>query len=154
MRVYLVQHAHALPEEVDPERPLSPEGREAASRVAAFLARVGLQPAQIHHSGKTRARQTAEIFAEALRVPEVVESPGLAPKDDPAIWAERLGREPRPLMLVGHLPHLARLTGLLLTGDPDRRPVAFRNAGVVCLERSEGGEWSLLWAVVPEVLPA
>ena len=39
-----------------------------------------------------------------------------------------------------------------LTGSPGRRPVQFRNAGVVCLEKEPNGVWSLLWAVVPELL--
>ena len=48
-------------------------------------------------------------------------------------------------------PHLERLTSLLLTGNPDRRPVSFRNGGVVCLEKS-GATWSLVWAIVPDLL--
>ena len=54
--------------------------------------------------------------------------------------------------MVGHLPHLERLTSLLLTGSPDRRPVVFRNGGVVCLEKDGSGVWSLLWAIVPDLL--
>ena len=36
-----------------------------------------------------------------------------------------------------------RLTSLLLTGDPNRRPMQFRNGGVVCLEKDPNGTWSL-----------
>jgi len=55
------------------------------------------------------------------------------------------------LMLVGHLPFISRLTGLLVTGDPEGEVVQFRNAGVVCLS-DEGGRWQMSWAVVPDLL--
>jgi phosphohistidine phosphatase len=56
-----------------------------------------------------------------------------------------------PLMLVGHLPHMARLASLLLTGNPNREVVRFRNATIVCLERVEDG-WVLLWALGPDLV--
>jgi phosphohistidine phosphatase len=43
------------------------------------------------------------------------------------------------MMLVGHLPHLARLAGLLLAGDPDRPVIAFGQGGLVGLERGPVG---------------
>ena len=56
-------------------------------------------------------------------------------------------------MLVGHLPHLARLAGLLLTGDTDETVVHFQPGTVVCLERGENGDgWIVTWAVRPELL--
>ena len=72
--------------------------------------------------------------------------------DDPAVWAGRLDGRAEGMALVGHLPHLARLTSLLLTDDPDRETVRFSNAGVVCVERAADGGWVLLWSVVPALL--
>jgi phosphohistidine phosphatase len=58
-------------------------------------------------------------------------------------------------MIVGHLPFLSRLASTLLIGDETVALVAFRNGGVVCLERGEEkGRWRLTWAVVPELLGA
>ena len=74
------------------------------------------------------------------------------PLDDPALWAERLGETDKGVVLVGHLPHLARLTSLLLSSDPERGIVEFSNAGMVCLQRNEDGRWALLWSVVPALL--
>ncbi len=54
-------------------------------------------------------------------------------------------------MLVGHLPHLGRLSALLLTESLEREIVAFRNAGVVCLERQEGG-FAVRWILTPELV--
>ena len=50
------------------------------------------------------------------------------------------------------LPHLARLTSLLVVGDPERGIVEFSNAGMVCLQRNDEGRWALLWSVVPALL--
>ncbi|MBI3989381.1 MAG: hypothetical protein HY347_07165 [candidate division NC10 bacterium] len=44
-----------------------------------------------------------------------------------------------PLMLVGHLPHLSRLTSALLVGDPEREVIRFRMGAIVCLSKTAGG---------------
>lgn len=151
MKVYLVQHAEAKSEEEDPRRPLTEKGKEEARRVAALLARAGAHVERIVHSGKLRAQQTAEIFAEALKPPKGVEhADALEPLADPRVWAERLAKADEDLMIVGHLPHLSKLAGLLLAGSERAEPVKFRKGGAVCLERGEGGKWTLTWAVWPE----
>ena len=153
MKLYLMQHGKARPKEEDPDRSLSDEGRSEVDRVASFLAQT--DPARglpIFHSGKKRARQTAEGLARAFEGARLEEVEGLAPLDDPAIWADRLDGPAEGMVLVGHLPHLARLTSLLLTDDPDRETVRFSNAGVVCIERGADGGWVLLWSVVPALL--
>ena len=69
--------------------------------------------------------------------------------DDPGIWAKRAAQLQEGVALVGHLPHLERLTSQLLCGNPDEPTVAFTNGGMVCLERSQEGSWSLRWSIVP-----
>lgn len=154
MKIYLVQHGEAEPESVDPARPLTAQGRQDVQQVAAFAARLGLEVEQIRHSGKTRAEQTAEILGEALSPADgVVTVSGLAPNDNVRPVAEALAREAQPVMLVGHLPFLARLAGLLVTGNLDRSVVQFRNAGIVCLARQED-RWLIAWIVTPEMAGA
>lgn len=112
----------------------------------------GVRPAQILHSGKLRARQTAEILAEQLRPAHGVDvMEGLDPQGDPRVAAERVAQADADLMLVGHLPHLGRLTSLLVAGSAEREIVAFRNAGVVCLE-GEGDRFAVVWVLTPELL--
>ena len=55
-----------LPKEVDPDRPLSDQGWEDIRNTAAFASRAGVRVDTVWHSGKTRARQTAQALAEAL----------------------------------------------------------------------------------------
>src|SRR5437588_6819430 len=119
VRLALVQHGQAKAESEDPERPLTDQGVDEVTRVARHcVERLALRPTRVLHSGKTRAHQTAEIWARLLGV-DVEATDGLAPNDDPTIWAERVDAEAADLMLVGHLPHLARLAALLLTGTDE-----------------------------------
>jgi len=136
-------------ESEDPLRPLSDQGREDVTRTAGFLSLFEKpRPAKILHSGKLRARQTSEMFAEAWGGLPVEQAPDLAPNDDPSVWSAHLASMIDDVMLVGHLPHVQRLAGLLICGDPQREAVQFRNGGVLCLEKRERG-WSVLWQINP-----
>lgn len=151
MKIYLVQHGEAEPESVDPGRLLTERGRRDVQCVAAFAGRLAFEVQQIRHSGKTRAEQTAALFAQALSpLDGVVAVSGLAPKDDVVPVADALEGESRPVMLVGHLPFLARLAARLVTGDPERPAVQFRNGGIVCLTRKEE-RWLVSWILTPEM---
>jgi len=155
MHLYLVQHAEAKREEEDPERPLTEKGRDDIARVSRFVAQHAVpRVVRILHSGKTRARQTAEILADHFRPPGgLQQQDGLAPLDDPRIIARLLAESSEDLALVGHLPHLSKLSGLLLCGNEGRMPVEFTMGGIVALARDASGVWSVRWAIVPDVLP-
>jgi phosphohistidine phosphatase len=153
MRLYLMQHGKADSGTSDTQKRLTEEGRAEVERVATFLARTApAKRGRVLHSGKTRARETAEILAAADPYLDVTEAPDLAPLDDPAIWATRAQEVGEAVALVGHLPHLSRLTSLLLTGETDPPVVHFSNGGMVCLERSQEGDWALRWSIVPALL--
>ncbi|UCH11099.1 MAG: phosphohistidine phosphatase SixA [Fidelibacterota bacterium] len=154
MYLYLVQHAEAQPKEEAPERPLSDKGRAEVSRVAEFIRdQTQVRVTRIIHSGKLRARQTAEILEDYLQTSGgITESDGLAPLDDPTMWVQRLKDTDADIVLVGHLPHLSQLAALLLTGDAEQPVVAFQMGGIVCLGRNEEGAWSLRWMLVPALL--
>ena len=153
MRVYLVQHGRAKTAEEDPNRGLTDEGRAQVTQIAEFLAGLRITVSLIEHSGKTRAEETAHIMATIMRCTAgPCHTTGLDPSDDPLATANFLKFYTDEVLIVGHLPHLERLTSLLLTGSLDNRPVKFANAGVVCLEKGQNGTWTLVWAVVPELL--
>ena len=80
MRLYLVQHGDALPEQVDPERPLSAEGRRDVEAVARLLASAGTRAVRVAHSGKLRAQQTAEVLAAAWHLPQSGDRDGSQPQ--------------------------------------------------------------------------
>ncbi len=149
MDFYLVQHGRAKPKEVDPERPLSDAGRQETQLVAELAAKLDLDVEEIWHSGKTRAEQTAAMFGQALPLMgSAIEKSGLNPTDDVKPVADDLRKGKRSIMIVGHLPFLQRLAGLLVNGDPEDAPVEFHNSGIVCLSR-EDGDWHVKWQLLP-----
>jgi phosphohistidine phosphatase len=153
MLLYLIQHAEAKREEEDPARDLTQKGRQDIEYVAHHLQRLKVQVRQIFHSGKTRAQSTAHVLARHLQPPAgVSEAPGLAPLDDPEIWAGRIAKMDEDILLVGHLPHLGRLAAILVSGDKARSAVNFQMAGTVRLRRMEAGQWAVDWLLVPEII--
>jgi phosphohistidine phosphatase len=152
MFLYLVQHAEAKREEEDPARDLTVKGLQDIRRVAAFAGQLSLAVTRIWHSGKTRAQSTAEVLAAALKPAQgMAATDGLAPLDDPGIWAARIGQVAENTVLVGHLPHLARLAALLLGGRTDSSVINFKMGCLVCLRRSENGQWGVEWMVIPDM---
>jgi phosphohistidine phosphatase len=140
----LVHHGDAVGPEVDAMRPLSSVGRAATERVADAAAARGIKPDAIWHSGKLRARQTAEIFWKACNplAPFTAER-GLLPDDPPQWIRDRLTGEDRTILIVGHMPYLPRLLEML-TGARDDRAVSFPLHGCVALE-ADGGQWKEIW---------
>jgi phosphohistidine phosphatase len=153
MLLYLVQHAEAKSEADDPSRDLSEKGKMDIEAVAHHLKRLHVEVKQIFHSGKTRAQTTANILGEHLQPSAgVSEAPGLAPMDDPGIWAERIAKVDENIMVVGHLPHLGRLAALLMSGDKERIVVNFQMGGAVRLQLMEANQWALDWMIVPNII--
>ena len=153
MKLYLVQHAKAAPKDVDPQRPLTEEGRRDIQKVAAFIKPLNLSVDYLWHSGKKRAQQTAEILADVVEVrKEMAAHDGLAPNDDVLTLKDEIISDQNDIIIVGHLPFLPKLASLLLTGSESSNIVAFRNGGIVCLDYSDDNQWQLDWMIIPELL--
>jgi phosphohistidine phosphatase len=154
VKLYLIQHGEAAPEEVDSARPLTAKGRSDVQKIASFLKGAGVRPGAILHSGKTRARQTAEIISAQLGPDcQVREREGFAPNDPVTALIKEISGMADDLMIVGHLPFLGKLASLLIAGSESKNLVVFRQGGVVCLQRTEGQTWQVAWMVTPELLP-
>jgi phosphohistidine phosphatase len=154
MALFLVQHGKSLPGDVGPDQGLSPEGVADTERIAGVARGYNVRVSIIRHSGKTRARQTAEIFASALLpVGGIEEAGGLKPLDDVVDAAVRIGGGD-DVMLVGHLPFMEKLTSHLVTGSADRPIFSFQNSGIVCLDRNAvSRSWVIKWALMPKIGP-
>jgi phosphohistidine phosphatase len=151
VEIFLVRHGEAESELVEPTQPLRERGRAGVTRVARHAARVKVTVAEIHHSTKLRARQTAEILAAHLTpLRGLREVDYLAPTAGPGMAQDIVESAVEPLMLVGHLPHLARLASLLVVGDPNREVVRFQAGAMARLECGEHG-WALSWILTPGI---
>jgi phosphohistidine phosphatase SixA len=157
--LHLLRHAHAGDPARwrgdDDVRPLSEKGRRQAEQVGRLLSRMDEAPDLFISSPRTRALETAEIVAAALKV-EVVVDRRLAGPLEPGLVTEILlaaGGAERPC-IVGHDPDFSELLGELTgTGSIPMRKgalarVDFDGPDVVA------GRGLLRYLVPPELLPA
>jgi glutathione peroxidase len=144
-RVFLIHHADALGPAVDSLRPLSSKGLAQADWLAGQARAAGCAPAAIWHSGKLRARQTAEAF---LRVcapfADFRMVRGLRSDDPPEWMRDEIAADTRDVLLAGHMPHIARLLQLLAPGV-NQMPTH----GGVALEATPENRWAEVWRAVP-----
>lgn len=153
MKLYIVRHGDALPRERDPDCPLSARGRADAERLAGFLRAGGIRAARVVHSGKTRARQTADALARALTPGKESEArAGLDPNDPTDALVSEASRWTDDVALVGHLPFVGRLAARLVVGREDPGVAAFQPGSMLCLERDDDGVWTISWMLRPELL--
>jgi phosphohistidine phosphatase len=148
--LYLVHHGDAVGADLNPMRPLSDRGRVEVDLLAEKAAGQGAKPDVIWHSGKLRARQTAEAYLKRCNPFATVSAiRGLQPTDPIGWIAEMIVGETRHIMLVGHFPHLPRLLGRLIAGDSEAGSVEFPLNGIVALEETDG-RWMERWRLGPK----
>ncbi|MGA8259668.1 MAG: phosphohistidine phosphatase SixA [Arenicellales bacterium] len=151
MVLYLCQHGDALAKDIDPDRPLSGRGTTDIRNTVNVL-RGRVRVAAVVHSGKTRARQTAELLHEGLAPRSVIRAePGLGPSDSVEDFAAGLASSGEGLLLVGHMPFVGRLASLLL-GNRERNILSFQPGAVAALRRDEDGAWMLEWMLTPALV--
>ena len=97
------------------------------------------------HSGKLRAKETAQIFAGRIGDGRILELQGMEPNDDVVEFVTRLESD---AMYVGHSPHLEKAVSYLVAGDEKAGVVKFVNSGVVCVEKDDSG-YHIGWYLVP-----
>lgn len=152
MVLYVVQHGKSLTKTEDPEKGLSIDGKLDTERIAGVANGYRVKVSRIVHSGKKRARETAEIMASVLSPASGLESRnGMNPLDDVRTFADNLDLD-KNIMLVGHLPFLERLIGLLVCGNPDQTVFRLQNSGILCIDRvPEVKNPVIRWALMPSV---
>lgn len=162
MNICLVRHGIALDVGQkgiarDQDRPLSEEGVLRTREAAMGLRALGVTPSGVYSSPLLRARQTADILSNVLTEggTEVEEVEVLSP-DVPAVetckWLERCPGE--TIMLVGHLPNVARLSSFLLTGSAET-DIEFRKSAACMItfeRRLQAGRGRLEWLIQPKAL--
>ena len=152
MALFLVQHGKSSPKDVDPDQGLTKEGISEVERIAEVARGYHVNVSQIRHSGKTRARQTAEIFASVLNPPQGIRaSSGLNPMDDVTEISQIIENTDN-IMWVGHLPFMARMTSYLITGSTETPVFKFQNGGILCLDQDPDTlSWVIKWSLMPQI---
>jgi len=153
MKLYLVQHGEACTKEINPERPLTDQGKADIDRLANLLEQAGIQVERVIHSGKRRAEQTAQRLAKAIAPGVELETSGLInPNDNPKAFDWQSESWDRDTLIVGHLPFMAKLVSHLVIDNEDQPVIAFQPGSIVCLEHMNGAEWQINWMIRPELL--
>jgi phosphohistidine phosphatase len=126
--------------------------RKGANRLRSQLDTIDL----LASSPQLRARETAEIVARAFGNLPVLERPDLSPDNPLEPTLTWLGTPPTTdtLALVGHVPQLTLLAGILITGMP--QPLfSLKKGGVALLDFTttvEPGAGRLIWLLTPAQL--
>jgi phosphohistidine phosphatase len=155
LELYLLRHAHAGNsaswDGPDSERPLSPKGRRQTERLGAFLAERGFAPDAIVTSPKVRARQTAEILADAIGIAFSVDDRLGGPLGAHTVGdiAEHVGGT--SVVLVGHDPDFSELCSSLSGAEyiPMKKGALARIDMALPVQPGGG---VLRWLVPPELI--
>ena len=156
MQLYFLRHGQAGKGSEwtgdDRLRPLTDEGRAAVLRAGVTLMKLELQVDVIVTSPLVRARQTADIAAEALGLEKkVVDDERLAHGFDRRALAKILADHPQAqaVMLVGHEPEFSATIGELTGGRVACKKGSLARVDVLDRETLRG---ELVWLLQPKVL--
>ncbi len=164
MLVYLVRHAIAVPHDSpgvsgDAERELTPEGIRKMRRHVLALKKQRVKLDRVWSSPLIRARQTADLLVEGLKVAAGVE---LVREMAPGVDADRLFKlldrhtHLTGVALVGHEPDMGELASLLLCGHRTAA-IPFKKGAVACLDVADfkpPTRGQLLWLLTPRQMAA
>jgi phosphohistidine phosphatase len=149
MKVYLVHHTDALSAEQDPQRHISPLGREQADRLGVRFRALGVAPVRILHSDKQWTIDTAERIAAKLGAEGKTAKTAypINTGDPVAPFVAEIAAAGGDIMMCGHVDYLLRAASRLVCGDENRKVVEFKpgNGTAVCLEGA-GDDWVITYA--------
>jgi len=135
-KLILVRHGQANNATVDHSKGLSETGLNEIGKMAKILQNIKFELDEVRHSGKTRARQTAEILAGAIGCQEkLVKVNVMMPSDPPENIIPGLRQTDLNLMLVGHMPFMGELASRLVSGGPPTGQFSFETGAMLCLHK-------------------
>jgi phosphohistidine phosphatase len=159
LELYLIRHGVAAergdeyPD--DSKRPLTSEGIARLRKEAKGLDALDVAFDQMLTSPLVRARQTADVIAEAMKgKPPIATVDALTPAGTPAAVIQELGRHMRKarIALVGHEPNMGELAAHLIGA---KVPLPFKKGAICRIDFSvfpPKGKGALIWFVQPRML--
>jgi len=164
MQLVIIRHAIAVePEEAakeklsEAERPLTKEGRKKMRAAATGLTRAIDRIDLLASSPLVRARETAEIVADAYGGMKVATIDELKPGKPVKLVLQWLQGQPADatIAVVGHEPQLGMLISHMLAGERKRSFVEVRKGSATLLdfpEQVKAGGAVLQWMLKPSQL--
>jgi len=162
MHIYLLRHGIAAPlgEEnhfSDTTRALTPDGITKMREASLGLKELGVTFDLVASSSLVRAKQTAEIVVDVLKIKEPIQEwDELTPDgsiDGLMRQLQKHQKRASPL-LVGHQPFMGLLACFLIFGS-NKISLDFKKGGICCIQLNEippqfAGE--LVWMLTPKIL--
>jgi phosphohistidine phosphatase len=162
MNLFIIRHAIAVDEgaseyEDDSQRPLTDKGRKKMRQIAKGLRTLGVGFDLILSSPYVRAKETAEILADVLKMKKNIEfSENLIPMGDPDLLIAEMNEKynVNSIALVGHEPHLTALISLLVSENAGV-DMTLKKGGVCNLSADDlhhSRKATLEWLLTPGIL--
>jgi phosphohistidine phosphatase len=162
MNLYIIRHAIAVDEgtpeyEDDSQRPLTDKGKKKMRQIAKGLRTLGVGFDLILSSPYVRAKETAEIVADVLKMKKNIEfSENLIPMGDPDLLIAEMNEKynVNSIALVGHEPHLTALISLLVSENAGV-DMTLKKGGVCNLSADDlhhSRKATLEWLLTPGIL--
>jgi len=163
MDIYILRHGIAVESgtpgyENDAKRPLIPKGKRQLRKSAAAMKKMNLKFDLILSSPLERAKRTAEIIADELKLTKTLKfTDALKNENAPEKLIGELvalKKQPSNLLLVGHEPYLSRLVSLLISVD-EELAMDFKKGGLCKLEVEKLGFGKcaqLAWLLTPKLM--
>jgi phosphohistidine phosphatase len=155
VKCYFLRHGPAADAQTwrgaDDDRPLTADGKKRVAREAKTLAALALDLDAIVTSPLLRAKQTAEIVANALKLPVVEDTRlglGFGIRALRTVLADR--SEAGAILLVGHEPSMSTTIGSVIGGAR----IDLKKGALACVDFPDPDtlEGELLSLVPPKVL--
>ena len=161
MNIFILRHGIAVERDEwnsknDAERPLTAEGKKQLRKTCRALGKMELDFNLIISSPFMRAKQTAEIVADKLKLKKMLK---FSDELQPSGSVKNLFRQlddlkpaPENILLVGHEPYLSELISLLISGV-ETVAIDFKKGGLCKLEVEKlrtGKCAALAWLLTPK----
>lgn len=114
---------------------------------------MALSLSRFYTAKKKRARQTAEIMVHNI-APDVTPTlhQHITPNDDPGLIISEINTWNEDTLITSHLPYVPHLITLLTGKDAFLSAITFETGTVVCLEKNNNSDWSIMWSTCPSEL--
>jgi len=153
MKLYFVRHGEA--EDLAPtdhSRELTERGKERVGKSAQVLKRLGIAPTVIYSSPRIRAKQTAEIIADALGMEITITDDvnfGFNVSNVKPLIKKLETRD--EIMFVGHNPDMSQIVHKMAGASLSMKKGGLARIDVVN-HKSQRGD--LVWLIAPKVFDA
>ena len=153
MKLYFVRHGEA--EDLAPtdhSRELTERGKERINKSAQVLKRLGINPKAIYSSPRIRAKQTAQIIADALDMEiSITEEVNFGFDSSNIKTLIKKFNSNDEIMFVGHNPDMSQIVHKMAGASVSMKKGGFARIDVINHKTRRG---DLVWLIAPKVFDA